>query len=125
MSGMAPMVSRMLFAGALLCVVLFRSESPAQGRDSGANPKAPVPPTLPPAPSPIQYFRKLLEAPATEREQLLAGKSPEHQRVLTNSMRIYLALSPEDRERRLSAMELRYYLTPLMQLPATNRAVGL
>ena len=121
---MAPLLSRMLFAGALLSVVLFESECPAQGRDSGANPKAPVPPTLPPAPSPIQYFRRLLDAPAAEREQLLAGRSPEHRRVLTNSVRIYLALSPEDRELRLSAMELRYYLTPLLQLPATNRALG-
>ncbi len=125
MTGMDPPFSRMLFAGVLLSVVLFQSECPAQGRDSGANPKAPVPPTLPPAPSPIQYFRRLLEAPAAEREQLLAGRSPEHRRVLTNSVRIYLALTPEDRKLRLGAMELRHYLTPLMHLPATNRALGL
>ena len=125
MTGMHPLITRMLFAGAWLSVALFQSECPAQGRDSGANPKAPVPPTLLPAPSPIQYFRKLLEAPAAEREQLLAGKSPEHRRVLTNSVRIYLALSPEDRERRLQAMELRHYLTRLIQLPATNRTLGL
>lgn len=125
MTGMGPKFSRMLFAGVLLSAVLFQSECPAQGRDSGANPKAPVPPTLPPAPSPIQYFRRLLEAPAAEREQLLAGKSPEHRRVLTNSVRIYLALTPEDRDSRLRAMELRHYLTPLMHLPATNRALGL
>ncbi len=125
MTGMDPRFSRMLFAGVLLSVVLFQSECPAQGRDSGANPKARVPPALPPAPSPIQYFRRLLEAPAAEREQLLAGKSPEHRRVLTNSVRIYLALTPEDRELRLGAMELRHYLTPLMHLPATNRTPSL
>jgi hypothetical protein len=125
MTGMDPRFSRKLLAGALLSVVLFQSECLAQGRDSGANPKAPVPPTLPPAPSPIQYFLRLLEAPAAEREQMLADKSPEHRRVLTNSVRIYLALSPEDRKRRLQAMELRHYLTPLMRLPATNRAIGL
>jgi hypothetical protein len=125
MTDMAPMFSRKLFAAALLSVVLFQSECLAQGQGSGANPKAPVPPTLPPVPSPIQYFRRLLDSPAAEREQLLAGKSPEHRRVLTNSVRTYLALSPEDRESRLRAMELRFYLTPLMQLPATNRALGL
>ena len=126
MTGMAPMFSRKLFAGALLSIVLFNSECLAQGQDSGANPKkAPVPPALPPVPSPIQYFRRLLDSPAAEREQLLAGKSPEHRRVLTNSVRIYLTLSTEDRESRLRAMELRFYLTPLMHLPATNREVGL
>ena len=126
MTGMDPLFFRKLFVGALLSVVLFQSECLAQGQDSGANPKmAPVPPTLPPVPSPIQYFRRLLDAPAAEREQLLAGKSDEQRRVLTNSVRIYLALSPEDRERRLGAMELRFYLTPLMRLPATNRAMGL
>ena len=125
MTGMDPLFFRKLLAGALLSVVLFQSECLAQGQDSGANPKmAPVPPTLPPVPSPIQYFRRLLDAPAAEREQLLAGQSDERRRVLTNSVRIYLALSPEDRERRLSAMELRFYLTPLMRLPATNRALG-
>jgi hypothetical protein len=125
MTGMAPLISRKLFAG-LLVVVLFRSECLAQDQDSGANPKkAPVPPTLPSAPSPIQYFRRLLEAPVAEREKLLEGRSPEHRRVLTNSVRIYLALTPEDRELRLRAMELRHYLTPLMRLTATNRALGL
>ena len=121
---MHPLISRMLLAGVWLSIVLFESECLAQGQDSGANPKAPVPPTLQPAPSPIQYFRKLLDAPAAEREQLLADRSPEHRRVLTNSVRVYLALSPEDRERRLQAMEVRHYLTRLMQLPATNRALG-
>src|SRR5437867_8161022 len=98
MTCMDPQFSRKLFTCLLLSVVLYQSECPAQGRDSGANPKAPVPPTLPTAPSPIHYFRRLLEAPAAEREQLLAGKSAEHRRVLTNSVRIYLALTPEDRD---------------------------
>src|SRR6185503_6375869 len=71
----------------------------------------------------IQYFRRLLDSPAAEREQLLASKSPEQRRVLTNSVRIYLDLSPDERESRLRAIELRFYLSPLLRLPATNRAL--
>jgi hypothetical protein len=111
-----------LFASALLALALTSPEVLAQGQSSVANPKAGVPPQLPPLPpSPIDYFRKLIEASPAEREPLLAGKSPEHRRVLTNSLRTYLVLTPEQRAARLRTMELRYYLTPLLQAPASNR----
>jgi len=83
-----------------------------------------VPPqqtTVPVPPSPIDYFRSLIVATPVEREKLLVGKSPESCRVLTNSIHAYLALSPGDRELRLRSLGLRYYLTPLLRLPATNR----
>ncbi len=116
------------FAGALLALTLSRSAVPAQGPDSGANPTARVPPQLPmpPAPpvppSPIEYFRKLIEASPAERGKLLEGKTSDHCRVLTNSIRTYLELPLADREMRLRTMELRFYLTPLLQTPVTNRA---
>lgn len=113
---------RVLFAGALLALPITSSEGLAQSQTSVANPKAGVPPQLPPLPpSPIDYFRKLLEASPAERETILAGKSAEHRRVLTNSLRTYLVLSPEQRAARLGTMELRYYLTPLLQTPGSNR----
>jgi len=110
-------------ACALLALTLSDSEAPAQDRDSGANPKARVPPQLPPVPpSPIDYFRKLIDATPVEREKLLEGRSAEHRRVLTNNLQSYLSLSASNREMRLRAMELRYHLTPLLQMSATNRA---
>lgn len=112
------------FLPALALLVLFATSSGvlAQGQPSVANPKAGVPPLLPPLPpSPIDYFRKLLDAAPAEREALLAGRSAAQRRVLTNSLRTYLVLTPEQRELRLRTMELRHYLTPLLQTPASNR----
>ena len=115
-----------MFFCALLAAALCQSEVPAQVQDSGANPKARVPPTMPPVPpSPIDYFRKLLDASPAERERLLADKTAGQRRVLTNNIRAYLTLTPESRELRLNAMELRCHLAPLLQIPATNRAQGL
>ncbi len=113
---------RVLFASALLALSITSSEVLAQSQSSVANPKAGVPPQLPPPPpSPIDYFRKLLEASPAERETILAGKPAEHRRVLTNSLRTYLVLPPEQRAARLRTMELRFYLTPLLHAPASNR----
>lgn len=69
----------------------------------------------------IAYFRALLMAGSEEREKLLAGKSPEHRRVLVTSVERYEALSPEDRELRLRTMELRFHVTSLLRVPPSKR----
>ena len=89
------------------------------------NPIAVTPP-LPPTPrSPIDYFRDLLTATPEGREKLLAEKTPEHRKVLENSVRSYQTLTPEERELRLRTMELRYHLTSLLRVAPTNRAARL
>ena len=120
-----------MFAGALLVWTFLRSEVPAQSPDSVANPKARVPPQLPSTvmppvpPSPIDYFRKLIEASPAERGKLLEGKPADHRLILTNSLRAYLELSATEREARLRTLDVRFYLTPLLQSAATNRAQAL
>jgi len=93
----------------------------------GQTPPAPTKPVpgLPPLPSaaksPIDYFRDLLTAKPEEREKLLAGKTPEHRKVLENSLRSYEALTAEERELRLRTMDLRYHLTIMLRTAPSNR----
>jgi len=83
---------------------------------------AALPPTPPPLPpSPLDYFRRILAMSATERETLLAEKSPAVRKVLENKLREYETLSADERQSRLRALDLRWYLRPLMQMPASNR----
>jgi hypothetical protein len=106
------------FAGAAFCFLL--NSLPAV-----ANTNAPfVPPPVPPVPtmkSPVESFRTLLVMPAADRTEHLATRSAEVQKKLVEKIREYQALTPDERELRLKATELRWYLKPLMSVPATNR----
>lgn len=119
--GMNPMQSPVLLSVVILTVslrvVIGQAQVPAPA------PAAKRFPALPPAPaqSGIAYFRELLSAKPEEREKLLAGKTTEHRRVLETGIRNYEALSPEERELRLRTMELRYHVTMMLRMPATNR----
>ncbi len=82
---------------------------------------AALPPTPPLPPSPLDYFRRILAMSTTERDTLLAEKSPAVRKVLEDKLREYDTLSAAERQSRLRALELRWYLKPLMQMPASNR----
>ncbi len=106
------------FAGALFYFLL--NSLPAV-----ANTNAPfIPPLAPPVPtvkSPVDSFRTLLVMPATDRKEHLASRSADVQKKLVEKIREYQGLSPDERELRLKVTELRWYLKPLMAMPATNR----
>jgi hypothetical protein len=74
---------------------------------------------------PVDTFRELLAMSASERNQALTNRSLVSQRMIQSKIQEYLALSPEMRELRLRATELRWYLVPLMNAPATNRTAQL
>ncbi len=75
--------------------------------------------------SPIAHFRTLLAMTESERAEELA-KRPEPQRTaLARKVEQYAAMPAEDRELRLRATELRYYLLPMMRLPAGQREAQL
>lgn len=82
-------------------------------------------PPLPLSRSPIESFRELLVMPVEERNKALAIRPPEAQQRILAKVHEYTALNPEERELRLLATELRWYLLLLMDGPATNRAVQL
>jgi hypothetical protein len=106
-------------ASVLLCFLL--NSAPVIASTNGQF----IPPLVPPVPtmkSPVDSFRTLLVMPAADRTEHLATRSAEVQKKLVEKIREYQALTPDERELRLKATELRWYLKPLMAAPATNRA---
>lgn len=97
-----------------------------------AKPVAVHPPALPidqpPIPvvrSPVDAFRELLAMSPAERGQALTNRPAEVQKQILAKVREYETLRPNERELRLQATELRYYLLPVLTSPATNRTAQL
>ena len=80
---------------------------------------------MPPAPpSPVAYFRQLLAMTQKQRADSMTNRAPEARARIVDKVNEYLALAPDERELRLRATELRWYLTPLFQTtPAAREAV--
>ena len=71
---------------------------------------------------PVVFFRQLLAMTPGERAQSLANRSPESRARIMAKIHEYLAMDPNDRELRLRATELRWYLTPLFRMQPVDRA---
>ena len=84
-----------------------------------------LPPPLPPARSPIDFFRTLLDAPPEEREKAIASKPEKQREYIRAKVKEYAKLPVDEREVRLQATELRWYLMPLMRTPAPQRKQGI
>ena len=95
----------------------------AVGSERPPTPTA-VPP-LPLTPSPISFFRELLAMSPTQRTRVLTNRPPESRMQILAKVREYESLKPDERELRLHVTELRWYLRPLMTMPATNRPAQL
>jgi hypothetical protein len=79
---------------------------------------------MPPVPqmqSPVVFFRELLSMSAAERLNTLTNRSPEVRQRLLQKVKEYQAMPPDERELRLRATELRWYLIPLLRQSPTNR----
>ena len=82
----------------------------------------PATPELPPIPaSPIEQFRQWLTMTEADRNEALARWPAEKQAVLKRKIEVYARLPLEERERRLTMLELRHFLRPLMQMPPPDR----
>jgi hypothetical protein len=79
-------------------------------------------PPLPQAQSPVTFFRQLLLMAPGERMQSLTNRTPEMRARIMTKVQEYQKLSPEDRELRLKATDLRWHLTVLLRLPPEERA---
>lgn len=84
----------------------------------GAVSALPTPPLPKP---PIVYFRELLALRPEDLERSLAQKPEAQRNALKAKLQEYTSLDPEEREARLRATELRWYLRPLMETHPTNR----
>jgi len=75
--------------------------------------------------SPVDQFRDLLAMTPRERANSLTNRPPEIRARILAKVREYQTLDPDERELRLRATELRWYLTPLLRLPPAERAAPL
>jgi hypothetical protein len=108
------------------CVAAVAFQLPAQTPpifpgQTGTNP---VPP-MPKMQSPVDFFRQLLAMSPVERNTSLSNRPPETRAKILAKVREYQALGPDERELRLRATELRWYLTPLLRVPAAEREARL
>ena len=78
-----------------------------------------------PTPSPVAFFRNLLAMSPKQREEYLTNRPPQMRERILAKVHEYESLSPDDRELRLRATELRWYLMPLLQTSPANRDAGL
>jgi len=110
------------------CLLALSLASPAADLPVSSN-AGPVtnltPPPLPPSRSPVDAFRTLLRKSAAEQQKLLAARPPDVRQRILSKLQEYGSFTPEEQELRLQATELRYYLVPLLSVPATNRAAHL
>jgi len=88
-------------------------------------PVPPLPPRLPQPKSPVDQFRELLAMSPAEREHSLTNRPVATRTRILAKVREYAALDPNERELRLRATELRWYLLSLLHEPPTNRAARL
>jgi predicted Fe-S protein YdhL (DUF1289 family) len=75
--------------------------------------------------SPVDLFRQLLAMTPDERDDFLTNRPPDIRARILAKVGEYEALDPNERELRLRATELRWYLMPLLRDPPTNRAAQL
>jgi len=85
----------------------------------------PLPPIPPKMQSPVRFFRELLSLSPAERFDALTNRTPEVRARIMAKVQEYLRLEPDERELRLRATELRWYLTPLFRLAPADRAARL
>jgi hypothetical protein len=110
---------------AFCAALMFVSPAPAQNSTNLPTPAKSfsVPASImpPPPQSPVTIFRQLLAMTAKERQNYLTNRPPEARDRIMAKVREYLALGPDERELRLNATELRWYLLPLLRESPTNR----
>lgn len=87
--------------------------------DSRSTPPSPV------VPSPIAFFRQLLNTNSEGRRLALHQRSDIQRELIQAKLEEYEALPAAEREQRLRATEFRYYLRPLLTAPTNNRPVQL
>ena len=92
--------------------------------DSSPLPASLMPP-MPQMKSPVDFFRQLLALSPPERFAALTNRPPAARTRILAKVREYLRLDPDERELRLQATELRWWLMPMLRAPADERAARL
>jgi hypothetical protein len=71
--------------------------------------------------SPVDFFRELLAMSPAERALSLTNRTAPQRAMIDSKLQEYAGLAPDEREVRLQATQLRWYLLPLMQTPPQAR----
>ena len=103
--------------GPRLCAQETTLNNPATGSTSVSNHH----PVSANAKSPVDLFRQLLAMTSEERSDFLTNRPPELRDRILAKVGEYEALEPNEREIRLRATELRWYLMPLLRIAPTTR----
>ena len=119
------LVRQLIFCLAAVVVTVAAQAQPAGPVSVKFSPTTSTNLIPPPLQSPVYYFRQLLQMSAAQRNASLAARPPESRARVLAKVHEYLALDPDERELRLRATELRWYLTPLLQTPPDSRAARL
>jgi hypothetical protein len=72
--------------------------------------------------SPVESFRQMLAMTPAEQKSSLAVWPPELRQRVAEKLAEYQSMSPGEREMKLRSTEMRWFVRPLLSLPATNRA---
>lgn len=80
---------------------------------------APMPPL---SPSPIDLFRRLLATNVTGRDQFMSGKSAAMRQYLESRIHEFEVMPADERNAKLQALELRWYMPRVMKLKPAERA---
>jgi hypothetical protein len=110
-----------LALGATICMTRAENSSSPIAKRNFSVPTnlVPLPPQIP---SPVEFFRQLLVMSPRERADFLTNRPPAMREKILAKVREYQMLPPDERELRLRATELRWYLMPLMRLAPDERA---
>jgi hypothetical protein len=71
--------------------------------------------------SPVEYFRGILGMTPSQREQALAGRSPDDKKAILEKVKEYTALPRGVREARLRQTEIHWHLITLIRLDPAER----
>jgi hypothetical protein len=69
----------------------------------------------------VNFFRQLLMMSPAERNNSLTNRTPEARAIILAKVREYQALDPDERELRLRATELRWFLVPMLRTAPADR----
>jgi hypothetical protein len=116
--------SQPIFVGMLFFCVSVRAQPVVAAALDGQKVRqaTPAPPQPTPPRSPVDLFRSVLSMTPQERREFLAQRSPESQKSILAKIHEYEGLTQEMKDLRLRVTELRWYLRPLLELPAADRA---
>ena len=108
-----------LIAG-LVAIALFAEAQPIPTNSAPTSRK-----NLTKVTSPVDYFRQLLAMSPTAQLKSLTNRAPEARERILAKLDEYQALDPDERELRLRATELRWWLVPMLQASLAERAARL